>query len=138
MIWTIKPEPAGVDNFTAGTMITHLDIRFTGVTDNSITATMPVDHRTMQPYGILHGGASAVLAETLGSLASQFVVENPADQKVAGIELNISHLRMVSSGRVTGTVVPVRLGKRVHVWQIDITDDQGRAVSRARLTVMVV
>ena len=74
------------------TMVTHLGIELKEITDNSFVATMPVDHRTTQPYGILHGGASAALAETLGSVASQYVVERPDEQKVAGIEINVRFL----------------------------------------------
>lgn len=118
-------------------MLTHLDIQLTGVTDESLSASMPVDHRTVQPYGILHGGATATLAETLGSLASQFVVEDPQKQKVVGIELNINHLRQATEGRVHGTVTAIKLGRRLHVWRIAIVDDRQKQVSEARLTVMV-
>ena len=135
MIWTVKPKDEFIAGLAENTMIKHLGIEFLEFTDDSITARMPVDHRTVQPYGILHGGASAALAETLGSLASQFVIPNPATDKVAGIELNISHLRMASEGYVTGTVRPVKVGRRIHVWNIDITDDNGKQVSKARLTV---
>ena len=126
MIWSVKPKDEFIAGLAENTMIKHLGIEFLEFTDDSITARMPVDHRTVQPYGILHGGASAALAQTPGS---------PATDKVAGIELNISHLRMASEGYVTGTVRPVKVGRRIHVWNIDITDDNGKQVSKARLTV---
>ena len=137
-IWTIRPEPDRLNADRRGTMLEHLDILITEVTDTTISASMPVDHRTVQPYGILHGGASATLAESVASLASSLVVPHPANQKVVGIELNINHLRQVSAGHVHATARPVKLGRRLHVWQIDIADDAGKQVSTARLTVMVI
>ena len=137
-IWTVPPKLDALQKFTIGTMVEHLDIRFEEVTPNSLIASMPVDHRTVQPYGIIHGGATATLAETIGSLASQLVIADPEQGKVVGIELNINHLRQATKGRVYGETTPVRIGRRIHVWQIDICDEQGKLVSRARLTVMVI
>ncbi|MDX1478362.1 MAG: hotdog fold thioesterase [Saprospiraceae bacterium] len=137
-IWTIRPDPDTLNANRRGTMLEHLDILITEVTDTSITGSMPVDHRTVQPYGILHGGASATLAESVASLASSLVVAEPGKQKVVGIELNINHLRQATSGHVHATAKPVKLGRRLHVWQIDIHDDAGKQVSAARLTVIVI
>ncbi len=112
-----------------------LDIRFTEIGPDVLVATMPVDDRHRQPYGLLHGGMSCVLAETLGSVASQLVV--PPGIACVGIELNASHLRAVREGHVVGTCRPVRLGKSLHVWDIRIADDAGRPVCISRLTVSV-
>jgi 1,4-dihydroxy-2-naphthoyl-CoA hydrolase len=137
MIWTVQPDIGGFETYRKDTMLELLDMRLTDVTDESLSASMPVDQRTIQPYGILHGGASATLAETLGSLASQYVVDDPANQKVVGIALNINHLRQVTSGHIHGKAHPVKLGRRLHIWRITIHDDDQRQVSEARLTVMV-
>lgn len=138
MIWKEVINIKTLEAFGAGTMLENIGLEFTGVTDNSIIARIPVDHRTVQPYGILHGGATAALAETLGSIASQFVLEKPREQKVVGIELNISHLGMATQGWVQGEVTPIRLGRRVHVWEIRNTDEEGKLISIARLTTMVI
>lgn len=124
-------ESGGSDN-----MLRALGIRFTSVGDDFLEATMPVDARTKQPAGILHGGASCVLAETLGSVASGLVVGH-GDYDCLGIEINANHLAAVTSGTVTGRVAPVRLGRSLHVWDIRMTDDRQRLTCVSRLTVMV-
>src|SRR5690606_19798198 len=108
---------------------------FIEFTEDAILARMPVDGRTRQPYGILHGGASAALAETLGSIAAECVM---APEKVVGIDLHVHHLRQATEGWVTGVVRPVRIGRRVQVWEIRITNEEGKDVSRATLTTMVI
>jgi uncharacterized protein (TIGR00369 family) len=114
-----------------------LGIRITAVGPDFICGEMPVDERTQQPFGILHGGASIVLAESLGSLASYLVACDEPDTRVAGIEVSGSHVRSASSGYVTGVARPVRLGRRLHFWRIDILDQSGELVCAARLTVTV-
>jgi 1,4-dihydroxy-2-naphthoyl-CoA hydrolase len=121
---------------TADNMLHALGIRFTAVGDDYLEATMPVDARTRQPAGILHGGASCVLAETLGSVASNLVA-GYGEQECLGIEINANHLNAVRSGLVTGRVTPTRLGRSLHVWDIRLTDDAGRLTCVSRLTVMV-
>jgi len=116
-------------------MSNHLGIEMTDVGDDFLQARMPIDHRTQQPMGLMHGGASATLAETLGSIAGMLTLNN--DQYVLGLELNISHLRAVKSGYVTGTARPVKLGRSVQVWEIRIQDDDQRQVSISRLTLVV-
>jgi 1,4-dihydroxy-2-naphthoyl-CoA hydrolase len=116
----------------------YLGIEFTDRGDDYLVARMPVDERTVQPFRILHGGASAVLAETAGSVASVLCLDNPGREQAVGVELNISHLRSASSGYVHATVRPHRLGRRMHVWGIDIRDDAGKLVSVSRLTIAVV
>jgi 1,4-dihydroxy-2-naphthoyl-CoA hydrolase len=114
-----------------------LGIRITAVGPDFICGEMPVDERTQQPFGILHGGASIVLAETLGSWASWLVACDDPDARVAGIEVSGSHVRSARSGFVTGVARPVRLGRRLHFWRIDIRDQSGELVCSARLTVTV-
>lgn len=120
-----------------GTLVEHLDIKVTELGPDFLKGTMPVDHTTVQPYGLLHGGASCVLAETLGSLASAYVIDHSRFYCV-GIEINANHIRGVRSGLVTGTAKPVHLGGSTHVWEIKIEDEKGKLVCVSRLTVMVV
>lgn len=137
MIWTEKPSLETLQAYVPNTMLENIGLEFIAVTDNSISARIPVDDRTVQPYRILHGGATAALAETLGSIAAQFVLAKPREQKVVGIELSINHLRQATSDWVTGTVTPIHTGRRMHVWEIRNVDDAGKLISVARLTTMV-
>jgi 1,4-dihydroxy-2-naphthoyl-CoA hydrolase len=114
-----------------------LGIRITAVGPDFICGEMPVDDRTRQPFGILHGGASIVLAETLGSWASFLLTSDRPDARVAGIEVSGSHLRAVRSGRVTGVARPLHLGRSLHFWDIDIRDPAGNLSCSARLTVKI-
>jgi 1,4-dihydroxy-2-naphthoyl-CoA hydrolase len=102
-----------------------------------LVGTMPVDERTKQPFGILHGGASIVLAETLGSVASYLLVSKIKGARIAGIEVGGSHLRAVASGHVSGLCRPAHIGRTLHFWTVDIRDDAGRLCCNARLTVNV-
>lgn len=122
--------------FSPGTMAEHLGIEWVEAGNNFIKASMPVDHRTLQPYGLLHGGASCVLAETIGSLASAMVVD-PSRYICMGIEINANHVRSVRQGRVTGIVMPLHLGASTHVWDIKIYDQQEKLVCVSRLTVAI-
>ncbi|PVD53074.1 esterase [Terrimonas sp.] len=119
-----------------GTMAEYLDILFSEIGDNYIKATMPVDHRTRQPYGLLHGGASVVLAETLGSVASSLVIDMERSLCV-GLEINANHIRAVRKGLVTGTATPIHLGASTHVWEIKIHDEHGKLACISRLTVAI-
>ncbi len=119
-----------------GTAMAPLGIVFTEVGADYLRATMPVDERTRQPYGLLHGGASVLLAETLGSSAGMLCVDE--GNIVVGIEINANHLRGVRDGRVTGTARPLHLGRSTQVWEIRIEDDGGRLVCVSRLTLAVV
>jgi 1,4-dihydroxy-2-naphthoyl-CoA hydrolase len=114
-----------------------LGIRITAVGPDFICGEMPVDQRTQQPFGILHGGASIVLAETLGSWASFLVACGDPAARVAGIEVSGSHVWTVSSGVVTGIARPVRLGRSLHFWRIDVRDQDDNLVCSAKLTVKV-
>jgi len=133
-------EPVSIDALNAlsrGNMLEHLDIVFTDAGDDWISATMPVDARTRQPYGLLHGGASVVLAETLGSSAGNLCVD-PATHMCVGVEINANHLRAVTAGRVTGTAKALHVGRSLQVWEIGIVDEAGRRVCASRLTLAVV
>jgi 1,4-dihydroxy-2-naphthoyl-CoA hydrolase len=129
--------PNDLNPFGVNTMGDHLGIRFTEVGDNYLKATMPVDHRTKQPYGLLHGGASAVLAETLGSVGSHLIVDSSKYNSV-GIEINVNHLRGVREGMVTGIATPIHTGKSTHVWDIKIYDDREKLICVSRLTVAII
>lgn len=114
-----------------------IGVRITAVGPDFICGEMPVDERTRQPFGILHGGASIVLAETLGSWASYLVICDDPSARVAGIEVSGSHVRSVSSGVVTGIARAVRLGRSLHFWRIDVLDEDDNLVCSAKLTVKV-
>ncbi len=135
-IWHQTPDIDDLNTLNAKSINQTLGIRFTNVDEGSLTATMPVDERTHQPYGILHGGASVVLAESVGSAAANACI-HPDEQYAVGLDINANHLRSVSSGQVTGTARPVHLGRTTHVWAIEITDDKGRPVCVSRLTMAV-
>ena len=121
-----------------GTMMETLDINYTEITDNTLSASMPVDKRTVQPLRKLHGGASCVLAETLGSVASNMVV----DQKeffAVGQHISTHHLKAANEGSVvTGKVTPIHLGSRTHLWEILITDESGQLISTTKLTMAII
>ena len=118
------------------TMGDHIGIRFSELGDNYLKATMPVDNRTRQPYGLLHGGASVALAETLGSVGSALVIDQ--DNFICvGQEINANHIHSVRSGYVTGTATPIHLGASSHVWEIMIHDEAGKLVCISRLTVAI-
>lgn len=119
-----------------GTAMEPLGIAFTEIGPDYLRGTMPVDARTRQPYGLLHGGASALLAETLGSTAGGLCVEE--GQGVVGIEINANHLAGVRQGLVTGTARPLHVGRSTQVWEIRIEDDRGRLTCISRLTLAVV
>jgi len=131
----IKATIEQLNELNLNTLGETLGIEFTEVGDDYVSARMPVDKRTVQPYQILHGGASVALAETLGSIAAQITVgfENPC----VGVEINANHLKSVSKGFVHGTAKPVRIGRSMHVWGIEIKDDHGNLICVSRLTVLV-
>lgn len=139
MIWKTPPTLAGLNAMGQGTLGETLGMEFTEIGDDYLVAEMPVDARTVQPFRMLHGGASVALAETLGSVAGFLALRDPDNHIVVGVDINATHLRSVTEGgRVRGTVRPVRVGRTVQVWQIDIVDQRGRAVCSARLTCQVV
>jgi 1,4-dihydroxy-2-naphthoyl-CoA hydrolase len=120
-----------------GTMGDFLGIEWVSIGDDNLKARMPVDHRTKQPYGLLHGGASCVLAETIGSVASAMVVDHSKFLCV-GLEINANHIRSAREGFVTGVVSPLHLGANTHVWDIKIYDELEKMICVGRLTVAVI
>ena len=120
-----------------GNMIEVLGIEFIDVQPDFIKAKMPVDSRTKQPYGLLHGGASVVLAETLGSIAASLAVADPTTQRGVGVEINANHMKSVKGGFVIGTCTALKIGKTLHVYDIKIHDESGNLVCVSRLTVAI-
>jgi 1,4-dihydroxy-2-naphthoyl-CoA hydrolase len=132
-------RPYSVEEMNAlneDTLASCLGMRITAIGADHVSGSMPVDHRTVQPYGLLHGGASIALAETLGSLAAAMTVDGDS-KLVVGQEINANHLRGVRKGQVTGTARPVHLGSRSQVWSIEIVDEAGKLVCISRLTMAV-
>lgn len=118
------------------TMAVHLGLQWEALGDDYLKMKMPVDHRTVQPYGLLHGGASCALAETIGSIASHFVID-PDKFICVGLEINANHIRSVKKGYVTATCKPLHIGASTHVWDIKINDDREKLVCVSRLTVAI-
>ncbi|MBB5635446.1 1,4-dihydroxy-2-naphthoyl-CoA hydrolase [Pedobacter cryoconitis] len=137
MIWFTEFTPQQLNDRPKNHLGGLLDIQFTEIGEDSVTATMPVDERTHQPAGILHGGASVVLAETLGSIAS-FMCIDPVLYQAVGLEINANHLRPVKSGKVTGICKSLHKGAKTHVWEIKIYDDRGKMNCVSRLTVAII
>ena len=136
MIWH---EPMTLDALTErakDSMSSYLGIEFVEIGDDYLVATMPIDHRTKQPMGIMHGGASCVLAETIGSMAAQFCVDRKTHYCV-GLDLNTNHIRSIREGEVTGIAAPFHLGRSTQVWSIEIKNDAGQLISISRLTMAV-
>lgn len=136
-IWKIKPELETVQKMSAKAMGGHIGMQIIEIGDDYVRGTLPIDHRTVQPWGRLHGGASVVLAEELGSTAANLCLD-PNEAFAVGLDINANHLRGVTSGTVTGTARPVHIGRSTQVWEIRIEDDRGQLVCISRLTMAVV
>ena len=135
---TIWKQPISVEHLTAiqrNSAVSHLGIEFLEVGDDFITARVPVDARTIQPYGLLHGGVSVVLAETLGSCGAACAA--PPGHRVVGLDINANHLKSASSGWVTGTTRPVHIGRTTQVWAIELHNDAGELTCVSRITMAV-
>ncbi|MBT3479339.1 MAG: hotdog fold thioesterase [Candidatus Marinimicrobia bacterium] len=126
-----------INEFGKNTMVDHLGIEITDIGSDYICGKMPVDERTVQPFGLLHGGASAALAETLGSIAGGIQV-NRDTQTVVGIEINCNHLRSARDGWVYGKAMPIKLGRKIQVWNIEIKNEDEKMVAVSRLTLAVI
>ena len=137
MLWITPPDLTAINAMGRGTLVEHLGIVVTEVGEDFLRGTMPVDKRTHQPFGLLHGGASVSLAETLGSIASTLCVDL-SKQAAVGLEINANHIRGVKSGIVTGIVRPIHMGRSTHVWDIRIENESGQLVCISRLTVAVI
>lgn len=135
-IWRGRPDLDHANELSAGSAIGHLGIEFTELGADYLSGRMPVDSRTRQPFGILHGGASVLLAESLVSCAATFVAA--PGQACVGMEINANHLRPVTSGWVTGTARPISLGRRTQVWEVRIVDGNDRLACISRCTMAVI
>ena len=135
-LWKKNTDLVALNALSADTLIAHLGIEYTHIGDDSLTGTMPVDSRTHQPYGLLHGGASAVLAETLGSVAANLAVSE--DKVCVGLEVNANHVRSIKKGIVTGTASALHIGYSTQVWQINICNEREQLICTSRLTVAVI
>jgi 1,4-dihydroxy-2-naphthoyl-CoA hydrolase len=125
-----------LNQMSGNTMLQHIGIQFTKIGDGTIEARMPVDHRTHQPFGILHGGASVALAETLGSVAAMCCLDS-STQYCVGLDINANHIKSVRDGFVIGTVKPIHVGKKTHVWEIKITTEKEELVCISRITMAI-
>lgn len=135
-IWNIEPDLATINSLSERCMVAHLGIEITEIGDDYLVGRMPVDKRTKQPFGLLHGGASVALAETLGSLASSLVAP-PPHHRCVGLDINANHLRSATQGYVYATARPIHLGKTTHVWDIHIANEAQKLVCISRLTMAV-
>jgi 1,4-dihydroxy-2-naphthoyl-CoA hydrolase len=136
-LWAGDVSGIDLNAMTSGTLIESLGIEILELRDDALVARMPVDHRTVQPAGVLHGGASVALAETLASWAGYLAVDREHFH-VVGQEINANHIRPVFTGWVTATATPAAIGRRSHVWEIRIVDDAGRLVCISRCTLAVI
>lgn len=125
-----------LNDMSKNTMVEHLGIEFTKIGSDYIEATMPVDHKTKQPMGLLHGGASVALAETLGSVGATLLIEM-GKQYAVGLEINTNHIKSAKDGKVTGRATPIHIGKGTQVWSIEIKNDEGLLVAISRITMAV-
>jgi uncharacterized protein (TIGR00369 family) len=136
-IWFKDYTIYDVRKMETGTMLEHIGIELTGIDHNSISGRMPVDHRTIQPMGLLHGGASCVLAESLGSIGAHLII-NPDKQYCVGLDINANHIRSAKGGHVYGTAQPIHLGKTTQVWGIEIKSEDGKLICISRLTMAII
>ncbi len=136
MIWKKEFTIEGL-NKSENNMVKHLGIEFSAFGEDYLEATMPVDNRTLQPFGVLHGGASVVLAETIGSMAGYLCLID-LQKTTVGQEINANHLRAASSGLVTGRATPIHIGRQSQVWSIEIKNEEGNLVAISRLTLAVI
>ena len=134
-IWKKPTTLEVLTQTSANTAVSHLGIEFVEVGDDFLRARVPVDERTRQPFGLLHGGVSVVLAETLGSVGAYHA--SPEGHRGVGLDINANHLRAATSGWVTGTARPVHLGRTTHVWQIEMVNDAGEMTCISRLTMAI-
>ncbi|GAB4171908.1 MAG: hotdog fold thioesterase [Calditrichia bacterium] len=137
MIWKHNLSLDELNEWNKDTLSEHLGIEFVEIGDDYLAATMPVDHRTVQPMRLLHGGASAALAETIGSVAANLCVD-ATKYACVGLEINANHLKPVRSGKVKGITRPLQIGKRIQVWEIKIYNEHEKLVCVSRLTMAVI
>lgn len=138
MIWKTKPTVDTFDKIFEKTLVAHLQIKVEEIGDDYIKASMPVDDFTRQPMGLLHGGASVAMAESMGSVASFLILEEPDKYGIVGVEINANHLKAVKNGHVYSITKPIRIGRKIQVWNTDIYNDQDQLVCTSRLTTMTI
>ena len=136
-LWKQPTDLDRINAWNAHSLVEHLGMRVTEVGEDYVRGTMPVDARTKQPFGLLHGGASVALAESLGSLAGNLSLD-PATEMAVGLDINANHVRAVTEGNVTGTARPLHIGRSTQVWEIRIEDERGKLVCISRLTLAIV
>ena len=137
-IWKQEATLEGLNNMSSNTLVEQLGIEHIEIGDDYLISKMPVDKRTHQPMGLLHGGASVALAETMGSIASVLCIEDMSKESIVGLEINANHLKSVRSGWVYGTCKPIRVGRKIQVWNIEIKNEAGDLCCVSRLTVAVI
>lgn len=135
-IWFKENTLEAIQKTREKCMVDHIGIEFVEITENSLSARMPIDERTKQPFGIMHGGASAALAETVGSVAANLTL-NYNEKIGVGLEISTSHLKMAKEGFVTAIATPIQLGNKVQIWQIHTYNDQKELVAFTKLSVMI-
>ena len=136
MLWKSPISLEAIKQRSKNTLVEHVGIEFIEIGDNYLKGTMPVDQRTFQGFGIMHGGASCVLAETLGSVAANYAVDQEK-QYCVGLSINTNHIRSIKAGFVIGIAKPVHIGKTTQIWAIDIENEEGKLISRTTLTMAV-
>ena len=134
-IWKKPASLSQLQNVNQQTASEHLGIEITELGEDFVRGRVPVDHRTRQPFGLLHGGVSVVLAETLGSLGAYFA--SPEGHRAVGLDINANHLRAATSGWVTGTARPIHIGRTTQVWQIEMVNEEGEMTCISRLTMAI-
>ena len=134
-IWKQPISLEMLNRINANTAASQLGIEFVGIGEDFLSARVPVDERTRQPYGLLHGGVSVVLAETLGSMGA--ALASPDGYRAVGLDINANHLRAATSGWVTGTARPVHIGRTTHVWQIELRNEAGELTCISRITMAI-
>lgn len=137
MIWFNKVNTEAINKNCENTLVSHMGITIDDITDETLIGSMPVDKTTHQPYGILHGGANCVLAETLGSIASNLVCD-PSTHHAVGLSIHTNHIKAVRNGRVKGIAKATHIGKTTHVWTIDTYNESNQLTSETKLTMMIV
>ena len=137
MIWKHKPDKDIINKINTDTMVSHLGIEIVEIGDDFIKSEMPINNRTRQPYGMLHGGASVVLSESVGSMATALTLDDFSKWLILGIEVSASHLKTAKSGKVYGITRPVKLGKTLQIWQTEIFNEADEMVCHSKLTTMI-
>lgn len=137
-IWKQDFSLDGINNMGKNTLVSHIGIEFIEIGDDYLKAKMPVDARTVQPMRLLHGGASVVLAETIGSVATTMCIEDWSKNAGVGIEINANHIRSAKSGFVIATATAIKLGRTLHVWRIVIEREDGKQVCESRITMAII